>query len=63
FLVDARSPAALATSLRRYLDEPALLAQHGRAARDHAEAEFSLERMVAGYERLYGHLLDRRGRR
>jgi sugar transferase (PEP-CTERM/EpsH1 system associated) len=63
FLVDARSPAALATSLRRYLDEPTLLAQHGRAARDHAEAEFSLERMVAAYERLYGRLLDRRGRR
>jgi glycosyltransferase involved in cell wall biosynthesis len=63
FLVEARSPAALATSLRRYLDDPTLLAKQGRAARDHTEAEFSLERMVGAYERLYGRLLDERARR
>jgi sugar transferase (PEP-CTERM/EpsH1 system associated) len=63
FLVEASSAVALATSLRRYLDDPMLLAQHGGAARDHAEAEFSLERMVGAYERLYRGLLDQRTRR
>jgi sugar transferase (PEP-CTERM/EpsH1 system associated) len=63
FLVEARSPDALAASLRRYLEDPMLLAEHGRAARDHIEAEFSLERMVGGYERLYRRLLEQRARR
>ena len=63
FLVEARSPDALAASLRRYLEDPTLLAEHGRAARDHIEAEFSLERMVGGYERLYRRLLEQRARR
>jgi len=62
FLVGPRSPAALAASLRRYLEDPTLLAQHGRAASEHAEAEFSLERMVKAYERLYGWLLGTRRR-
>jgi len=63
FLVEARSPDALAASLRRYLEDPTLLAEHGRAARDHIEAEFSMERMVGGYERLYRRLLEQRARR
>lgn len=63
FLVEPRSPAALAAPLRRYLEDPGLLAHHGRAARDLAEAEFSLERMVGAYEQLYERLLDVQGRR
>jgi sugar transferase (PEP-CTERM/EpsH1 system associated) len=63
FLVEPRSPASLAAPLRRYLEDPTLLAQHGRSARDHAETEFSLERMVGAYEQLYRRLLDTRGRR
>lgn len=63
FLVEPRSPAALAAPLRRYLEDPGLLAHHGRSARDLAEAEFSLERMVGAYEQLYERLLDTKGRR
>jgi sugar transferase (PEP-CTERM/EpsH1 system associated) len=62
FLVEPRSPEALALPLYRYLVDPGLLARHGRAARDLAEAEFSLERMVGAYEHLYGRFLDARRR-
>jgi sugar transferase (PEP-CTERM/EpsH1 system associated) len=60
FLVEPGSPAALADALRRYLGDPGLLARHGRAARELAQAEFSLERMVGEYGQLYGRLLARR---
>ena len=60
FLVEPRSPAALTAALSCYLGDPGLLARHGRAARELAQAEFSLERMVGAYEQLYGRLLDRR---
>jgi glycosyltransferase involved in cell wall biosynthesis len=60
FLVEPGSPAALADALRRYLGDPGLLARHGRAARELAQAEFSLDRMVGEYGQLYGRLLARR---
>jgi sugar transferase (PEP-CTERM/EpsH1 system associated) len=60
-LVEARSPAALAAALQRYLEDPGLIESQGRAARQLAEAEFSLERMLASYEQLYMRLLDARG--
>ncbi len=63
FLVVPRSPGALAAPLRRYLENPGLVAHHGRSARDLAEAEFSLERMVGAYEKLYERLLVVKGRR
>lgn len=53
FLVEPRSPAALTSAIRRYLESPALLARHGRAGRERAESEFSLERMIGAYEQLY----------
>ena len=62
FLVEPRSPAALAGPLRRYLADPAVLARHGAAARGLAEAEFSLERMVGEYEQLYRRFLGSGGR-
>jgi hypothetical protein len=36
---------------------------HGRAARDRAERDFSLERMLAGYSDLYRRCLERVGPR
>jgi glycosyltransferase involved in cell wall biosynthesis len=42
-LVEPRSPAALSEALGRYLDQPALRATHGRAARERALAEFAPE--------------------
>jgi len=49
-LIEPRSTAALAQAIRQYLDDPVLGKMHGRAARDRAERDFSLERMLAGYE-------------
>ena len=63
FLVEARSAEELARSLRRYLEDPALAARHGRAGRERAESEFSFERMEAAYHQLYERLLDARGLR
>jgi sugar transferase (PEP-CTERM/EpsH1 system associated) len=59
-LVPPRSPEALASAFQQYLDEPGLAARHGHAGRARAEAEFSLDRMVAAYGGLYAQLLEAR---
>jgi sugar transferase (PEP-CTERM/EpsH1 system associated) len=58
FLIPPNDPAALAERLLRYLRSPALLREHGRAARDRAEREFSIQRMLLDYARLYHDLID-----
>jgi glycosyltransferase involved in cell wall biosynthesis len=58
FLVPPRAPEALASALRRYLDDPLLAITHGRAGRTRAVSEFSLERMVFAYRDLYARLLN-----
>jgi glycosyltransferase involved in cell wall biosynthesis len=55
-LVEPRQPAALARALQRYLDEPALVETHGRAARQRVLEHFPIEATVAAYERLYAEL-------
>lgn len=62
-LIEPRSTAALAQAIRQYLDDPVLGKMHGRAARDRAERDFSLERMLAGYADLYRCCLARVGPR
>lgn len=62
-LIEPRSTAALAQAIRQYLDDPVLGKMHGRAARDRAERDFSLERMLAGYADLYRRCLARVGPR
>jgi glycosyltransferase involved in cell wall biosynthesis len=57
FLIPANDPAALSERLLRYLQSPALLQAHGRAARGRAEREFSLQRMLADYADLYRAML------
>ena len=57
FLIPSGDPAALAERLLRYLESPALLRAHGRAARDHAEHRFSIQRMLADYARMYDAVL------
>ena len=52
-LVPRAAPHALADALQRYVDAPAMARQHGAAGRRRAEREFSLSRMVAGYDALY----------
>ncbi|MCC2614858.1 TIGR03088 family PEP-CTERM/XrtA system glycosyltransferase [Aestuariibacter halophilus] len=52
FLVDVDA-GALATALKRYVDEPALIQQQGQCARQLAEEKFSIDAMTAAYDGLY----------
>ncbi len=52
-LVPPRDPAALAQAMLDYIDNPAKLIRHGRAARAHAVAEFGLPAMVERYRQVY----------
>ena len=52
-LVPARDPAALAASICRLLDDPALADRLAREGRRRARARFSVERMVEGTLQLY----------
>ena len=61
-LVPARDPAALAAALRPLLDDPALRARWGRAARARALDRFGWEQVAAATEAAYTEVLTRRGR-
>lgn len=52
-LVPARDPGTLAEALAAYVTDPAKAAAHGRAGRERAELQFSLDGMVARYAELY----------
>jgi glycosyltransferase involved in cell wall biosynthesis len=56
-LVPPSSPQAMANALRSLLADPERRADFGRAGRRKAEAEFSLQRMVGGYDALFQELL------
>lgn len=58
FLIPVDDPAALADRLVRYLRSPALAEAHGRRARERAEQEFSIQRMLGDYARLYAAVLS-----
>lgn len=60
-LVPPADSEALATRILDYLHHPEVLRRHGKAGRNRAERQFSLDRMVADYDRLYRRLLQRRG--
>ncbi|MCL4797982.1 MAG: TIGR03088 family PEP-CTERM/XrtA system glycosyltransferase [Burkholderiales bacterium] len=60
-LVPPADSEALATRILDYLHHPEVLRRHGRAGRNRAERQFSLDRMVADYDRLYRRQLQRRG--
>lgn len=53
-LVPSNDPAALAGAVGRLLSNPALRQTMGEAAQARARREFTLERMLADYGRLYG---------
>jgi sugar transferase (PEP-CTERM/EpsH1 system associated) len=59
FLVPPSSPLAIAAAIRRLLEDEQLRTAFGRAARERAEREFSLNRMVAEYEDYYRDLWPR----
>jgi sugar transferase (PEP-CTERM/EpsH1 system associated) len=60
-LVPAADPDALAQALLAYLAAPDEARRHGAEARRIVERRFSLDRMVADYERIYVRLLRARG--
>ncbi|MBC7454789.1 MAG: TIGR03088 family PEP-CTERM/XrtA system glycosyltransferase [Massilia sp.] len=63
-LVAPADTAALAAALARYATEPALLRQHGDAARARVEQRFSMAAMLSAYLGLYDRLYQQKvGRR
>jgi glycosyltransferase involved in cell wall biosynthesis len=54
FIVPRDDPAAFAAALRRLLGADAIRAELGRSNRERATAEFSQERMFAGYSAIFG---------
>jgi len=62
FLVSPKDPNALAQAMLRLMDMPEEERQAmGKAAREHIEADFSLDRVVARWEALYRELLAKKG--
>ncbi len=61
-LVPPGDPVALAEALVRYRDEPALVADHGAAARRRAIEHFSIDGMVSAYAATYDRVLAQVGR-
>jgi sugar transferase (PEP-CTERM/EpsH1 system associated) len=57
-LAPAANPQALADALARYVEDPALVALHGAAARDKIERHYSVAAMVGAYAALYGQLCN-----
>jgi sugar transferase (PEP-CTERM/EpsH1 system associated) len=62
-LVEPRSTDSLVAALSRYAEDPGLRTAHGRAARQRAEGEFGLRRMLSAYDDLYSRHLAARSRR
>jgi sugar transferase (PEP-CTERM/EpsH1 system associated) len=52
-LIEPRETAALAECILRYATQPERCAAHGRAGRERAVREFSLERMLSDYNAVY----------
>jgi len=52
-LVEPQSADSLVGAISRYVQDPSLRAAHGSAARDRAESDFGLPRMLATYDDLY----------
>ncbi len=57
-LVDAGDTAALADSIRRYLDDPRLRARHGAAGRERVLRDFQRERVWRALHEVYDAALD-----
>lgn len=60
FVVDLSDPAAFADAIASYIHDPALRRQHGAAGREHIQAGYSVDAMIAGYDELYSAHLVRK---
>ena len=58
YLVPKQNPIAMAEAFKQYLDNPNLLASHGKAGRARCESTFSLNRMITDYMNIYDRLLE-----
>jgi sugar transferase (PEP-CTERM/EpsH1 system associated) len=56
-LVAPEAPDAMADAIEGYLQQPELLARHGRAGRQRVETSFSMEAMVNNYLAVYRELI------
>lgn len=61
FLVEPQRPVDLAKAIRKLLENDSLRQRLGDAGKSRVEATFSLEKMVAAYEKLYESVLDPAG--
>lgn len=59
-LVRPADAGDLADAIASYVLDPALRVRHGAAGRDHVQARYSVDAMVAGYDDLYGRLCARK---
>lgn len=59
-LVAVNDEAALVAALLRYLEQPELGVQHGRAARARIEQQYSLTNMISAYTALYDLLCQKK---
>ena len=53
YLVPRQDPIAMAEVFKHYLDNPDLIAVHGKAGRARCESTFSLDRMIVDYMNVY----------
>jgi sugar transferase (PEP-CTERM/EpsH1 system associated) len=56
-LVAAADPEMFAAAIWKYIEHPVLMREHGKAGRAHMLGNFSLEKMVERYDRVYRSLL------
>jgi glycosyltransferase involved in cell wall biosynthesis len=61
FLFPVGDRTALARWTQQLLEDPALAAQVGDAARQRVAEQFSLKRMIQGFEKLYEQLAEKKG--
>lgn len=57
YLVPSNNPQTMAEAIQKYIDQPELIAKHGKTARQLIENEFSMKAMVENYMRVYDQLL------
>jgi sugar transferase (PEP-CTERM/EpsH1 system associated) len=58
FLVPPASPAALATAIQWYIDNPSLIAIHGRAGRAKVEGQYGIKSVIERYLAVYDRVLQ-----